>query len=273
MSTARLVSRPFFVDGVVEQVNLPVALLADLDEVGGRLDTVVKPLLALERARRCPRTTRASRRSTGSRLPRSAGPSVVGKAPAGVVDVGVAEARVRVEAGPQPLLRPWDRSSPTRPSCRPRTSKSASAEQSATGLHRRTSGPSNARFAQKRADRTRHSHPRADSNALRRHRDSSRLQRLQNEASSTPLLPFLPRKPSDVHKSTSHCYRRPGRRHEEASAATYHERNGPCQADFNRVIAASIAIEPSSPLIHNSGPAPARFSSRTWPSSPSATPA
>ena len=39
---------PFLVDRVVQQVDLPVPLLADLDEVGRGLDAVVEPLLPLE---------------------------------------------------------------------------------------------------------------------------------------------------------------------------------------------------------------------------------
>ena len=40
--------QPLLVDGMMEQVDLPVPFLADLDEVGRGLDPVVESLLPLE---------------------------------------------------------------------------------------------------------------------------------------------------------------------------------------------------------------------------------
>ena len=132
MSTARLVSRPFLVDRVMEQVDLPMAFLADLDEVGGGLDAVIEPLLSLQGAALVlvplagfveakvpgfldPAIERTCRASAGRR-PRCRRRG------------GEGSSRTGCAAAP----RPWGRSSPIRPSCPRRTSRSASAGRSAT---------------------------------------------------------------------------------------------------------------------------------------------
>ena len=167
---------PLFVDRVVQQVDLPVPLLANLDEVGRRLHAVVEPLLPLEGPPLAlvplaglaeaevpgffdPALEAACRATAARRLRCSR------RAAAGSSRTGSAAAP-----------RPWDRSGPTRPSCRRRTSKFANAGPSARATRRRTFGPSNARSARTHAGKTSRNRPRAGSDASRRHRGWIRRQ-------------------------------------------------------------------------------------------------
>ena len=95
---------PLLVDGMMEQVDLPVPFLADLDKVGRGLDAVVEPLLPLEGS---PLALVPLAGLAEAEVPGLFDPALerhVGNPSAGVFDVGVAEPGVHLEPRPQPRL-------------------------------------------------------------------------------------------------------------------------------------------------------------------------